>query len=152
MAVARERVAVSQGVAGQADDLSFLPFGGNNAQILAWLDVLLKGKPEQQAIARTEIAMLLEAKGFAEDAEEAYWTNVQARSTDRRSYDRLIELYQQRKDRLSESLVRLAISYITAPSESPETTATSVARLRGAFIDCVAVRSCSMIETVASGS
>ena len=106
MAVARERVAVSQGVAGQADDLSFLPFGGNNAQILAWLDVLLKGKPDQQAIARTEIAMLLEAKGFAEDAEEAYWTNVQARSTDRRSYDRLIELYQQRKDRLSESLVR----------------------------------------------
>jgi AcrR family transcriptional regulator len=36
---------------------------------------------------------------------------------------------------LSESLVRLAISYITAPSESPETTATSVAALLGPFID-----------------
>jgi AcrR family transcriptional regulator len=36
---------------------------------------------------------------------------------------------------LSESLVRLAISYITAPSESPETTATSVADLLGPFID-----------------
>jgi AcrR family transcriptional regulator len=36
---------------------------------------------------------------------------------------------------LSESLVRLAISYITAPSESPESTAASVANLLGPFID-----------------
>jgi AcrR family transcriptional regulator len=36
---------------------------------------------------------------------------------------------------LSESLVRLAISYITAPSDSPETTATAVAHLLGPFID-----------------
>ena len=36
---------------------------------------------------------------------------------------------------LSESLVRLAISYITAPSESPEDTATAVADLLGPFID-----------------
>ncbi|MFN8162836.1 MAG: TetR family transcriptional regulator [Solirubrobacterales bacterium] len=36
---------------------------------------------------------------------------------------------------LSESLVRLAISYITAPGESPDTTATSVAKLLGPFID-----------------
>ncbi len=36
---------------------------------------------------------------------------------------------------LSESLVRLAISYITAPSESPETTAAAAARLLGPFID-----------------
>jgi AcrR family transcriptional regulator len=36
---------------------------------------------------------------------------------------------------LSETLVRLAISYITAPSEAPETTAASVAELLGPFID-----------------
>jgi AcrR family transcriptional regulator len=36
---------------------------------------------------------------------------------------------------LAESLVRLAISYITAPTEAPETTATSVADLLGPFID-----------------
>jgi AcrR family transcriptional regulator len=36
---------------------------------------------------------------------------------------------------LSESLVRLAISYITTPSESAETTAVSVAELLGPFID-----------------
>jgi AcrR family transcriptional regulator len=36
---------------------------------------------------------------------------------------------------LSEALVRLAISYITGPSESPETTASSVAELLGPFID-----------------
>jgi hypothetical protein len=71
-----------------------------------WLDVLLKGKPEQQALARTEIAMILEARGHLDDAEEAYWTNVQARSTDRRAYERLIAIYRQKGDRLSESLVR----------------------------------------------
>ncbi len=38
-------------------------------------------------------------------------------------------------DLLSESLVRLAISYITGPSETPETTAASVADLLGPFID-----------------
>jgi len=36
---------------------------------------------------------------------------------------------------LSEALVRLAISYITAPSNSPETTAAAVADLLGPFID-----------------
>ncbi|MBK5219489.1 MAG: TetR family transcriptional regulator [Thermoleophilia bacterium] len=36
---------------------------------------------------------------------------------------------------LSESLVRLAISYITAPTESPDTTASAVAKLLGPFID-----------------
>ncbi|MGE0066912.1 MAG: TetR/AcrR family transcriptional regulator [Solirubrobacterales bacterium] len=36
---------------------------------------------------------------------------------------------------LSESLVRLAISYITAPTESPDTTAGAAARLLGPFID-----------------
>jgi hypothetical protein len=36
---------------------------------------------------------------------------------------------------LSESLVRLAISYITAPSGAPETTATQAGELLGPFID-----------------
>jgi AcrR family transcriptional regulator len=36
---------------------------------------------------------------------------------------------------LSESLVRLAISYITGPSDTPDSTATAVARLLGPFID-----------------
>jgi len=36
---------------------------------------------------------------------------------------------------LSEALVRLAISYITAPSESPDSIAASVADLLGPFID-----------------
>ncbi len=36
---------------------------------------------------------------------------------------------------LSEVLVRLAISYITAPSEAPDTIASSVAELLGPFID-----------------
>ena len=36
---------------------------------------------------------------------------------------------------LAESLVRLAISYITAPSETPETTAAQAGELLGPFID-----------------
>jgi len=36
---------------------------------------------------------------------------------------------------LAESLVRLAISYITAPSGAPETTATQAGELLGPFID-----------------
>jgi len=36
---------------------------------------------------------------------------------------------------LAESLVRLAISYITAPSETPETTAVKAGELLGPFID-----------------
>jgi AcrR family transcriptional regulator len=36
---------------------------------------------------------------------------------------------------LAEALVRLAISYITTPSQSPDTTATAVADLLGPFID-----------------
>ncbi len=36
---------------------------------------------------------------------------------------------------LAESLVRLAISYITAPSDTPETTATQAGELLGPFID-----------------
>lgn len=36
---------------------------------------------------------------------------------------------------LAESLVRLAISYITAPSDSPEKTATQAGELLGPFID-----------------
>jgi AcrR family transcriptional regulator len=36
---------------------------------------------------------------------------------------------------LAEALVRLAISYITAPADSPAATAASVARLLGPFID-----------------
>jgi hypothetical protein len=82
------------------------PFLTEHADIIGWLDVLLKGKTEDQARARTEIGIILEERGFADDAEEAYWTNVQAGSADRRAYDRLIALYQSRKDRLSESLVR----------------------------------------------
>jgi hypothetical protein len=105
MAVPSERPDTPGGLAAEQNS-SDLPLVASNSDILAWLDVLLKGKPEQQVLARTEIAMILEARGHTDDAEEAYWTNVQARATDRRAYERLISLYQVKGDRLSESLVR----------------------------------------------
>jgi hypothetical protein len=95
------------------------PRYASNTEILAWLDVLLKGKPEEQAKARTEIAIILEARGFSEDAEEAYWANVQARATDRRAYDRLISMYQQRRDRLSETLVQRQLDEVFPPGSGP---------------------------------
>lgn len=122
MAVPGERRATDGNATAEADPASS-PFAGSDP-IIAWLDVLLKGRPEQQALARTEIAMLLEARGFAADAEEAYWTNVQARAADRRSYERLIDLYRQRGDRLSETLVRRQLDEVfNRPARSQESSA-----------------------------
>ncbi len=118
MAVSGERRTAYGGTTAEAGGGSSALLGGND-EILGWLDVLLKGKPEQQALARTEIGMILEARGFSDDAEEAYWTNVQARSVDRRSYERLIALYQLRRDRLSESLVRRQMDEVFARPEAP---------------------------------
>jgi hypothetical protein len=95
------------------------PFLTEHADIIGWLDVLLKGKVEDQARARTEIAMILEERGFADDAEEAYWTNIQANAADRRAYERLIALYQGRKDRLSESLVRRKMEQVLSTGATP---------------------------------
>ncbi|MGE3270786.1 MAG: tetratricopeptide repeat protein, partial [Chloroflexota bacterium] len=106
MSVPGERSEIPQSGPPAETGTSSLPLVATNADMLAWLDVLLKGRPEQQALARTEIAMILEARGHTADAEEAYWTNVQARCTDRRAYERLIAIYQANGDRLSESLVR----------------------------------------------
>jgi hypothetical protein len=130
----RDRVVVSaerpglgrQEVADAASASS--PFLTGHADIIGWLDVLLKGKSEDQARARTEIGMILEARGFSDDAEEAYWTNVQSGSADRRAYDRLISLYQDRKDRLSESLVRRKLEEVFNRSAG----ATPVARTAAA--------------------
>ena len=120
MAVPSERPDIPPAAASEPSR-SGLPTVATNSDILAWLDVLLKGKPEQQAQARTEIAMILEARGHTDDAEEAYWTNVQARAADRRSYERLISLYQERGDRLSETLVQRMLDEVfnsqpTAPA------------------------------------
>ena len=84
-----------------------------------WLGVLLKGKPEDQARARTEIALILESRGHEAEAEEAYWTNVQIRARDRRPYERLIAMYRARRDRLSETLVRRTLDEVFPPPASP---------------------------------
>lgn len=63
--------------------------------------------------------MILEERGFSEDAEEAYWTNIQANSSDRRAYERLIALYRERKDRLSESLVRRKMEQVLSTGATP---------------------------------
>jgi hypothetical protein len=94
----------------------------DDPELQSWVDRLLKGKSEEQARARTEIGLILEARGEIEDAEEIYWTNVQARSTDRRAYDRLMAIYRERGDRLSETLVErqleLAFSQAAAATQA----------------------------------
>ena len=69
------------------------------------MDLLLRGKPDEQAHARTEIGLILEARGDDAAAEDVYWANVQTRASDPRAYQRLLVLYQKRGDRLSETLV-----------------------------------------------
>jgi hypothetical protein len=87
----------------------------------AWVGRLLRGTPDEKARARTEIGLIFEARGQLEDAEETYWTNVQAHVADRRSYERLMTIYRQRGDRLSETLVErqleLAIGEAAAAAE-----------------------------------
>ena len=99
-----------------------VPEYAGEPEVLAWLDRLVKGKPDEQARARTEIGLILEARGYQDDAEEAYWTNVQSRSTDRRAYDRLIAIYQQRQDRLSETLVQRQLDAVfnQSPTGDPD--------------------------------
>src|SRR5262245_36306147 len=83
-----------------------------HTEMIGWLDTVLKGSSEDTCRARTEIAIILEEQGFSERAEEAYWSNIDAKSTDRRSYDRLIAMYRSRKDRLSESLVQRKLDQV----------------------------------------
>lgn len=64
---------------GRADTESSGPAYLHDPLVQPWLEVLIKGKPDAQARARTEIAMILESKGLDADAEDVYWTNVQAR-------------------------------------------------------------------------
>jgi len=105
-----------------------VPEYAGEPEVLAWLDRLVKGKPDEQARARTEIGLILEARGYQDDAEEAYWTNVQSRSTDRRAYDRLIALYQERQDRLSETLVQRQLDAVfNAPTPGEHGGASSLA-------------------------
>lgn len=78
----------------------------DDPELASWLNVLAYGKPEQQAAARTQIGLILEARGFVNEAEEAYWTNVQNGAAEPRSYERLSEIYRERQDRLTETLVR----------------------------------------------
>jgi hypothetical protein len=82
-----------------------LPPYADDPEILAWTNLLLRGKPDEQARARTEIGLILEARGDLAAAEDVYWSAVQVRGTDRRAYQRLLVLYQKRGDRLSETLV-----------------------------------------------
>src|SRR5689334_884979 len=108
----RDRVVVSaerpgtgrQDLAGAAAATS--PMLASHAEMIGWLGTVLKGKSEDQCRARIEIAIVLEEQGLVENAEEAYWTNIDAKSTDRRSYDRLLAIYKRRGDKLSASLVQ----------------------------------------------
>jgi hypothetical protein len=90
----------------QAPGEPSLPSYADDPEIMVWIDLLLLGKPDEQARARTEIGLIFEDRGDLAAAEDVYWANVQARATDRRSYHRLIVLYQKRGDRLSETLVQ----------------------------------------------
>lgn len=72
--------------------------GQDDHAIAQWLALLRDGTPEQQALARTELGLLLERRGQLDDAAEAYWTNVTAQVRDPRPYFHLAAILRLRGD------------------------------------------------------
>jgi hypothetical protein len=71
---------------------------GQDSRAERWLTLLRDGTPEQQALARTELGLILERRGQIDEAVRAYWTNVQAGVSDPRPYYRLAAIHRRLGD------------------------------------------------------
>ncbi|MCC7369424.1 MAG: hypothetical protein IT306_13435 [Chloroflexi bacterium] len=84
-----------------------------------WLALLRDGSAAEQQRARTELGLILEARGFLDEAADAYERNVRDGVTDRRPYDRLAAIARQRGDAEAEARVLRALAEMLAPVGSP---------------------------------
>jgi hypothetical protein len=80
-----------------------------------WLTLLRDGTDEEQQLARTELGLILEARGLLDDAFEAYARNVKDGVTDRRAYERLAALARARGDVPTEARALRALADLIAP-------------------------------------
>lgn len=83
-----------------------------------WLDLLRDGSEDEKARARTEIGIILEARGQVEAAADAYLTNVKLRVRDRRPYERLAAICRAKGDPEWEARTLLAMQSVFAATPS----------------------------------
>src|SRR4051794_24666181 len=93
---------------------------GADADIGHWLAVLRDGTEAEQALARTELGLILEARGRLDEAAAAYERNVAAGVSDRRPYERLAALAHARGDARAEAWALRALADVLAPLDLPE--------------------------------
>ena len=84
-----------------------------------WLALLRDGTEEERQLARTELGLILEARGLLDDAFEAYERNVEDGVADRRPYERLAALAHARGDSPTEARALRALADLIAPPPSP---------------------------------
>src|SRR4051812_41072640 len=92
---------------------------GPEGAIGRWLVLLRDGSEEEQQLARTELGLILEARGLLDDAAEAYERNVADGVSDRRPYERLAALALARGDRETEARALRALADLLAPPPPP---------------------------------
>ena len=85
------------------------------ANVGHWLALLREGTESEQQEARTELGLILEARGLLDEAAEAYIRNVEAGVTDRRPYERLAALARGRGDQKEEARWLRALADVLAP-------------------------------------
>lgn len=100
---------------------------GAGGDVGRWLALLRDGSEEEQQLARTELGLILEARGLLDEAAEAYERNVADGVSDRRPYERLSALAQARGDAATEARVLRALADLLVPPSPPPPAAPDVA-------------------------
>src|SRR5687768_17588734 len=89
---------------------------GAEGDVGRWLALLRDGTQDEQQRARTELGLILEARGLLDDAFEAYARNVAEGVSDPRPYERLAVLARARGDHATVARVQRALADLLAPS------------------------------------
>jgi len=91
---------------------------GQDTRAEHWLTLLRDGTPEQQALARTELGLILERRGQLDEAVRAYWANVQAGVSDPRPYYRLAAIHRRQGDEASAARGLVLLPGLDPPVQS----------------------------------
>jgi hypothetical protein len=95
---------------------------GAASDVGRWLALLRDGSEAEQQCARTELGLILEARGLLDDAADAYARNVEDGVSDRRPYERLAALARARGDHETEARALRGLADLLAPPPTPSST------------------------------
>ena len=84
-----------------------------------WLLLLRDGSEAEQQLARTELGLILEARGLLDEAAEAFERNVAEGTTDRRPYERLAAIARLRGDVAAEARALRGLAELLSPAPPP---------------------------------